>query len=303
MEKKCGNCHTKRMANNINVPHSSWPRAAVQPKTPGIAPGNAPTKVQMGETRFNGVNRQIHHGSQEGQQPGQGIREYSQIDRPAQGSQHSSSRSVTETHAARRQRTLCSPPHLAVHFVFHHFIQRSSSAGNQPDPQQGMHQPPRQRRHPGLLRPEVVAAPRRHHDQTGHAQLHQFAIVAQKRRCVLAKQNQGLGHRAHGRISVWLSYGFPYARTSSKSSKEGSPHAPPGYSRLVWVLPWLSKVKSKLRAYASPTGSPQRQPRQKSPADQKSIDATSPRLTICQPSIAEGSATRLQSSRRQPHRR
>ncbi len=45
----------KRIANKTSVPHSSLPRAAVQPRTPGIAPGKAPTNVQIGEIRFSGV--------------------------------------------------------------------------------------------------------------------------------------------------------------------------------------------------------------------------------------------------------
>ena len=55
MEKKCGNCQKNTIANMTAAPQSNRPRAAAHPSTPGMAPGNAPTNVQMGCTFFNGV--------------------------------------------------------------------------------------------------------------------------------------------------------------------------------------------------------------------------------------------------------
>ena len=48
MAMKCGNCQTKRMAKRATAGHSMRPRAAVQPSSGPMAPGNAPMKVASG---------------------------------------------------------------------------------------------------------------------------------------------------------------------------------------------------------------------------------------------------------------
>src|SRR5436190_20399807 len=59
MEWKCGNCHTNTMANSASGSHPSMfndePRTAAHPSTGGMAPGNAPMNVQIGDSRFSGV--------------------------------------------------------------------------------------------------------------------------------------------------------------------------------------------------------------------------------------------------------
>src|SRR5258708_22639010 len=55
MDWKCGNCQTKTMVKSTMPSHSSAPRMAVQPSRGGMAPGKAPTKVEIGEIFFSGV--------------------------------------------------------------------------------------------------------------------------------------------------------------------------------------------------------------------------------------------------------
>src|SRR5215472_293831 len=55
MAWKWGNCQKKTIRKRKIASGSTRPRIAVHPKSGGMAPGKAPTKVEIGETRLSGV--------------------------------------------------------------------------------------------------------------------------------------------------------------------------------------------------------------------------------------------------------
>ncbi len=168
MEKKCGNCQKKTMANMTSAPHSRRAAGGGPSQNARHGAGERAHKGADGMNLFQGsIGGEINAGGCKRQQRGQGIQGHAQIQSAAAHHQEAGDGGVHQAEASPWNGTLRGATHAAVGFPLHHFVKSGSSAGNQPDTEQRVKQAPRKGRDTRLQGPEIVSAPRGHDDQRG----------------------------------------------------------------------------------------------------------------------------------------